>query len=542
MIVPSHRVGPGFLIDLGAEYLAAKQDDHGSIVQLPLEAKMQFSTFFRKHLLAGIVSVASLLFSLANLIFFGRGWNMFQLMMIGFGIWGLIYLAIRLFTLVTRFHFDGKRIKLARFCRSEREFVAADIAMIQMGNDQASAAVWLKDGSTFHLCFRVLPLAHWLPRLIELPSRRKGELEGGVNYAALGVALAPALMGLLVLLCLGGLGVLIGALAFRKLGGFNGGGALLNLGIGMCGLSLAAAYFGVYRQWRNSVAYFYWNGKTLSFRTFHRKRLRQIAISEIENAFTVRRSGNPAHAAGWLEVKLVDGEKFKIVQSFLPQADELILAIKRSMHLRSAVPVNAIRSWSGDGQELFARLKTHLEEGEEVTWLGRPLWTKVLDRIVTEIVFGTIPLVLGLSLAVIGGGGLQQGMGVNFFPMFVGLFFAAIGLYSVTAPWRYRRLLGNVIYGVTTERAVVLEGVTWSRQGAIQKSGVAVESWNAEMLTDFEIPPGNRDVVLGGKWQAGSKTWHWGNRGFFAVDDIEGAAKTLRWLVQQRTESDGQRA
>ena len=518
-----------------------RQDPIETSVQLPLEAKIQFSTFFRRHLLAGIVSVASLLYSLANLIFFGRGWNMFQLMMIGFGTWGLIYLAIRLFTLVTRFHFDGERIKLARFCRREREFVAADIAMIQMGKDQASAAMWLKDGSTFHFCFRVLPLARWLPRLIELPSRKKGELEGGVNYAALGTALAPSLMGLLVLLCLGGGGVLIGSLAFRKLGGFNGGGALLNLGIGMCGLSLAAAYFGVYRQWRNSVAYFYWNGKTLSFRTFQQKRLRQIEISEIENAFTVRRSGNPAHAAGWLEVKLVDGEKFKIVQSFLPQAEELILAIKRAMHTRAAVPVNAIRSWSGEGQELYARLKTHLQDGEEVTWLGRPIWTKVLDRIVAEVIFGTIPLVSGLALAVIGGG-VQQGMGVNFFPLFVGLFFAATGFYSLTAPWRYRRLLGNVIYGVTTERAVVLEGVTWSRQGAIQKSGVAVESWNAEMLMDFEITQGNRDVVLGGKWQAGSKSWHWVNRGFFAVDDIQGAAKALRWLVRQHSEAEGFKA
>ncbi|MFO1003910.1 MAG: hypothetical protein U0936_26570 [Planctomycetaceae bacterium] len=136
-----------------------------------------------------------------------------------------------------------------------------------------------------------------------------------------------------------------------------------------------------------------------------------------------------------------------------------------------------------------------------------------------EIVFGLIPGAFGMGmLAIVYHVGVKQG-NLDLWPFFIGgLIFGGIGGGMCAAPWRFRNMLKNTIYAVTTHRVLIINGIEWGSQWAVQTNSVEVQTFGIDQVRLFEIAGRRRDILLGGQWKRGRKgSQIWVNSGFFAA-------------------------
>jgi len=233
-------------------------------------------------------------------------------------------------------------------------------------------------------------------------------------------------------------------------------------------------------------------------------------------------------------IRFRNGERLKLHVGTLHYCERLFSELKSIVERRetrfSAEPKAPVTP----EHPLWPAIEPHLENGESVLWLGHPVYGKLRSEMSTETIFGLIPGASGAGmLFMVYQFGVRHG---NFevWPFLIGgLFFGGIGTWMCAAPWRYRKMLSNTIYAVTSHRVIILNGVLWGPQSAVQSSGGEIESLTPAQFQLFDMVGRRRDIVFGGQWRRGRKgSTLWVHSGFLAADDPRGAELAIRTLLR----------
>jgi hypothetical protein len=141
-------------------------------------------------------------------------------------------------------------------------------------------------------------------------------------------------------------------------------------------------------------------------------------------------------------------------------------------------------------QDLQQRLRAELRPGEMVIWSGQPDPGRFMKS-GFKLWFFFVPWTAFAIFWIGGASGFHMptfDSGWSFFPLF-GLPFLLIGLGGMSSPFWLRRRAGSMVYAITNERVIAIEG---SRT-------IIVTSYSAAEITDVERTEhrdGTGDLVL----------------------------------------------
>lgn len=174
---------------------------------------------------------------------------------------------------------------------------------------------------------------------------------------------------------------------------------------------------------------------------------------------------------------------------------------------------------------LQQRLQGELRPGEMVTWAGQPNPDRFMKS-GFKLWFFFIPWTAFAVFWIGGASGFQLprfDSGWSFFPLF-GLPFLLIGLGGLSSPFLLRRKARSMIYAITNERAISIEGA----------KTILVQSYPASDIADIERTEhqdGSGDLILRrevGKDSDGDQRT--AKYGFFAIDDVRRVGKLIEAL------------
>jgi hypothetical protein len=262
-------------------------------------------------------------------------------------------------------------------------------------------------------------------------------------------------------------------------------------------------------------------------------RIGQRLVDELDLVVSRRPASHQAEAGSWRLLRFRDGEQLKLHVGILQNASALYQQLKALTVRNSIAKGHRPSSSISSDHPLWQAIQPYLEEGEQVWWIGRPVYQKLWSEMAAEVVFGLIPGAFGVGMLVlVYQFGVRQG---NFgvWPFLIGgLFFSAIGAWMCAAPWRYRKMLKDTVYAVTSRRALIVSGLTWGPQVAVTKASDSIQSFASDKAIDYEVVGRGRDIVFGGLWRKGRKgSNYWGHHGFLAVDDRQAAEAALQCLL-----------
>lgn len=156
---------------------------------------------------------------------------------------------------------------------------------------------------------------------------------------------------------------------------------------------------------------------------------------------------------------------------------------------------NSFNCSSSLPDELDARVRSELDHGEQLLWVGQPD-PRRFARVALPIVFFGIPWtafsIFWTVMAFIGvGGGQGAGPGIGwFFPLF-GVPFVLIGLGMLSSPFWLRRKAKRTCYALTNRRAILWEARLFG--------SMEVRSYRPEHLTKIvrrDYAHGSGDLVF----------------------------------------------
>ena len=148
------------------------------------------------------------------------------------------------------------------------------------------------------------------------------------------------------------------------------------------------------------------------------------------------------------------------------------------------------------------------------------------------MIFGLLPGSMGLGILALGCHLLAKGDFLGCLAVAFGLSFGGIGASMLAAPWKYRSMLRDTVYAVTSQRIIILNGLSWGSQPAVQPHRREIESFDCGQARLFEVVGRRRDIILGGQWIKGRRNRrYWVNFGFLAVDDPTSAEWAIRCLL-----------
>lgn len=503
-----------------------------------VEEHVLWSVFVRTHLIAGVISAATLMYSFFSLFVWRQGIHAIQLVLFLVGLGGLVYFCVSLFTLVTYFRYDGERLTVRRFGRRQRHITPLDITLVRSDNLGSVSSLWLRDGSTFQFCFKSLPKAHSVIESLKRQMRNESLLEGHINVLALAKVAAPnvvpSTIGVLVLTIF----ALMGVLAQRQ--AIGNGGPLGWILVATMFFPLAFVYIAIQNRWGQVVVYYNWDGKTIRLRKVGSRRVREYSISDIESIFSTHENA-PTIESGivfWITMK--DRVRFKILTAFIPNGREVVESIQQHFNRAATVPVYSFRAQTIEQVDDMKRLKPYLQEDEDVLWVGRPKPRAALDRVLAEILFGLILIVMGSIFAALGLLAFMRGGDGIWIAAVVGLCFVGVGLYNWTAPWRYQHLFSKTLYAVTDRRALILNGVIWDNRGGVTPNEAACDVIDGDDLVRFEVSRRDNGIRLGSFYIPDRKKLLWCYRGFWAPKDQVGAIQALKWGISLRDKKHGE--
>jgi hypothetical protein len=128
---------------------------------------------------------------------------------------------------------------------------------------------------------------------------------------------------------------------------------------------------------------------------------------------------------------------------------------------------------STDEPEKLAKLIIPiLEPDEKIIWVGQPSPTKFRSEAWATFVFGLIPL--GMSTigwiamgAILLKGPLLEVIGGAMCASFPLAVFTCIGFYCLTAPWRLKARIEQVVYAITDRQVIILQGIGWGQSDMV---------------------------------------------------------------------------
>lgn len=496
-----------------------------------VEEHVLWSVFVRTHLITGVISAATLMYSFFSLFVWRQGIHTIQLVLFLVGFSGLVYFCVSLFTLVTYFRYDGERLTVRRFGRRQRQITPLDITLVRSDQLGSVSALWLRDGSTFQFCFKSLPKAQSVIESLKRQIRNESLLEGHINVLALAKMYAPSVVPAAVGVLVPTTFAVMSLLAQRQ--ALWNAGPLAWILAALMFVPLLLVYLAVQNCWGPVVSYYSWDGSTIRFRRLGSRRIWEHSINDIESILSTHvntpttESGN----AFWIAMK--DKKRYKLLTALIPNGREVVDELKQHLNRAATTPVYAFRAVTLEQSDDVQRIQSMLFKDEQLLWLGRPRRGAVFSRVAAEVLFGMIPIAMGGALAALCTFELMRGGGGVWVGALVGYGFVGVGLYAWTAPWRYRYLLSTTLYAVTNRRAIILDGVDWDNRGSLQRSKQSVEVFQGEALRLFEVLPQEKGIALGGFSTQGRKGIRWQYQGFFAPQNQSEAVQALKWSIWQ---------
>jgi hypothetical protein len=453
------------------------------------------------------------------------------------------WFAMSLTNVARRFEFDGQRLSYALLGRGRRTVPLDDVVAVngpepptRRSRNRRGATVLLRDGRTLFLSFDHLenaePLAEAL-RVAASEASRQDDLEGCLDRSAVAAALIAQTLITFLLLAVAAFATMILGAALRNPGLVPNAIVLYLLGGLLLALGAAGFYFGVLRYWIGCVRWFRLSQGVLSYRTAWSRTIRQRLCDDLDLVAAYQPASTCDMAAACRTLRSRDGERIKLHLAELQNAAALYDRLKSEglrRWRRSERP--SLPAMSADDPRSLA-LQPYLEEGERLYWVGRPVYAKLWSEMAAEVIFGLIPGTFGVAAMAMAALSVRQGeVWGSLFAVLIGAVFLAIGLWCMAAPWRYRRMLRDAIYAVTTRRAIIVNGFIWGRQVAVAKTDEAQQSFDRDAVANFEIIGRGRDLALGGQWRRGRKgASYWAHYGFLAPDDRPAAEAALQCLM-----------
>jgi len=364
----------------------------------------------------------------------------------------------------------------------------------------------------------------WRVTPFQSPSTERGHIAGCLVRSSVAATLVAQALTACLLVALASTAIPILAVGLHPNPGLDRR-IFIALGcviLSLCGLGF---YFGVARYWIGCVRWYHFDGHTLNYRTVFSWRVCQRLVDELE-LVSLRRPGS------WRLLRFRDGVQIKLHVGTLQNASILYDRL-RALTLGHEIaketrPVKIV----GSDHVMWHKIQRHLEDGEQVWWVGRPVYQKLWSEMAAEVIFGLIPGTLGLVVIVFAATtGPARGFSAVLMLVVVGVLFASVGFWFMAAPCRYRRMLQDTVYAVTSRRAFILGGFTWGPNVAVSKAFENVQSFPPAKVLDYEMAGRGRDIVLGGEWQRDRRRSVWGNHGFLAVDDSQAAEAAIKCLL-----------
>ena len=178
-------------------------------------------------------------------------------------------------------------------------------------------------------------------------------------------------------------------------------------------------------------------------------------------------------------------------------------------------------------QHLQQRLRAELRPGESIVWAGQP----IPDRFMKGgflLWFFFIPWTAFSLFWIAGASGFKLpsfDSGWSFFPLF-GLPFLLIGLGGLSAPIWLRRKALSIIYAITNERAISIEGA----------KSVTVKFYlvnGLKALERTEHQDGSGDLVFQDEhYRDSDGDRQTRKKGFFAIADVRRVEQLLERLIE----------
>lgn len=500
------------------------------------EGRISWRSFLKEHSRLFFVLTISLVISICSLYFNPRKFIIPNCFSAFVATSSLLHLGIWLSSLVTWFQVEGEELRYCRFGRRARTARLTDaITIDEQTSSSAGASVWLNGGTTLYISCKSLSNADKLIRTFRPPGSRAGVIEGSVNFGGVARTLVYQWQTTCFLLTISAVACLCLAVFVAPQHLVANVSLFLLLGSTLLMLCALGFYFSALDFWLGCVHSFRWDGDVLRYRTAFFRALRERFGDEIEDVSAQRRSSSRGEAGTWRSIRFRDGTRIKLHVGILENADALYSCLKthveqRRMSLASEqmLPpvIPEILPWH--------LIQSHLEKRERVLWVGRPVYCKLWSEMSAEVIFGFIPGTFGIVLIVLAWtiGGNDGG---SIFVMFIGILFTGIGLHLIAAPWRYYRMLRHAVYVVTSQRVIIVNGITWGSQSTVQVSKAPVEIFDRNQAVLFEVVGRRRDLILGGNWTRGRKGRQFRlHTGFLAVDDPVAAEIAIRCMLSNK--------
>ncbi len=435
--------------------------------------------------------------------------------------------------IVTRFGLVDGELRYSRIGRRTCTAAAVDVVSIdETSYPEAGATVWLRSGTTLYFPFEHLPNARELVARLQAARRTDNVIEGCLNRRGIANRLVYQWLVTCLLLPISVLGYFCIAIFVNPKNMVANPDVFLYLGSVLLVLCASGFYFAVLHYWIGCVHSFRWDGHCLQYRTVMSRTLQQRLSDEIEHVSVRRPNSSQAEAGTWRSVRFRGGDRLKLQVGTLQNADALFAALKAEVERRASVVASVVLPSVTDRHALWPTIHTCLVEGEQVYWLGRPVYGKLWSEISAEMIFGLLPGSMGLGILALGCHLLAKGDFLGCLAVAFGLFFGGIGASMLAAPWKYRSMLRDTVYAVTSQRIIILNGLSWGSQSAVQPRGREIESFDCGQARLFEVVGRRRDIILGGQWIKGRRNRrYWVNFGFLAVDDPTSAEWAIRCLL-----------
>jgi hypothetical protein len=204
-------------------------------------------------------------------------------------------------------------------------------------------------------------------------------------------------------------------------------------------------------------------------------------------------------------------------------------SLEDSLRMSSSVmhEGNLMASISDLPEHLQQRLRAEIRPGESVAWASQPNAARYMKS-GFKLWFFFIPWTAFALFWIAGASGFRMprfDSGWSLFPLF-GLPFLLIGIGGLSLPLWLRYKAHSIIYAITSQRAIVIEGA----------KSITVKSYPAVDIADLERtehPDGSGDLVLRTERYRDSDGDRQTKRhGFFAVENVRNVERLIESLIQ----------
>ncbi|MCC9607251.1 hypothetical protein LOC68_13735 [Blastopirellula sp. JC732] len=503
-----------------------------------LTGQFSWRQFLQRYAAAFLLSGGSLATAIVSLTGNFPGQYLIGGMTLIIGVAGLLTILIWIMSLLTWFEADETNLTFTRPLRARRSVPLDDVVdMPAWETNQHGVRIRLRDGSSIYIDFRSLENGLELAKLcLAQVQRGSDRLEGNLDIASVATVMVKQIFVVILLIGLSLFGMMMLALGIGRPGvQMQTPWVFLALAVVTSGLSLTGGYYLVLRPWLGTIRWFRLENELLSFRTVLWPTVHQQYLNQLESVKTHRPHSSGSETDVRTAIHFRDGMQVRLPVGLLPGAERLIDLLKSELEQRDAAHLPPAKETPLTAHPLLPQVRPHLQPGEEVYYLGRSDLNKQWSETLGEMAFGGI-------LAIVGGAGAvisiwtaiaEQSPFVLIMTL-VSSLFIAVGWRGLLAPYFKRRLQEKMLYAVTSQRVLVLNGCFWGDVTAPMLADEAERTFTIDEVRNYEVETKGRDIAFSGRWISGRKNRkYWVHQGFLAPDNFDAALSAIRRLLSE---------